>query len=206
MAWARGAHRIWIVNVGDLKPLELPISYFFDLAYDAPRWGVDSTQDWLSAWVTREFGSNYTTNITSVMTRYGMFAARRKFELIEPETYSVLNYNEADAILEQWGILADDAQAVYDALSADYQPAFFEMILHPILGGQIVHKIYIAAARNQLWASQRRNAANDLIDQSIALLDADANLTVRWNQVLNGKWNHMMDRKQAFAALDEVSS
>lgn len=202
MAHARGADRIWILNVGDLKPLELPISHFLDIAYDAPRWGVNATQDWLTAWVTREFGaSSYAANITNIMTRYGMYAARRKYELIEPETYSVLNYNEADAILEQWEALAGDAQAVYNQLDAAYQAPFFEMILHPILGGQIVNKVYITAAKNQLWGGQMRNAANNLMMTGFALSDEDANLTVRWNNLLGGKWNHMLDREYCHDAM-----
>jgi hypothetical protein len=147
--------------------------------------------------VSREFGDNFTTAITSIITRYGMYAARRKFKLVEPQTYSVVNYHEADAVLEQWSILAENAQGVYDELEEEYKPAFFEMILHPILGAEIVHKIHITAAKNSLWSGQKRNAANDLVTQSLALLDEDADLTVRWDGVKNGKWKHMADRKRA---------
>jgi hypothetical protein len=195
MAYARMARRIWIVNVGDLKPLEIPISHFMDIAYDAERWGVDSTQSWTSAWITREFGSNHSERIGSIMTRYGMYAARRKFELVEPHVYSVLNYHEADAVLEQWAILLEDAQAVYDSLDSAYQPAFFEMLLHPIIGANILHQIQINGARNQLYAGQKRNSANDIIAKSVDLLGQDANLTFRWNALLNGKWMHMLDRE-----------
>ncbi len=123
-----------------------------------------------------------------------MYAARRKYELIEAGSYSVINYNEADAVLEQWARLAEHSQAVYDKLSSDDQPAFFQMILHPILAGQIVNQIYVGAAKNQLYAGQKRNAANDAIDAVLRLSGDDANLTVRWNQMLGGKWNHMMDQ------------
>nr|XP_036578602.1 immunoglobulin i-set domain-containing protein [Colletotrichum truncatum]KAF6785897.1 immunoglobulin i-set domain-containing protein [Colletotrichum truncatum] len=194
LAYARHARRIWIVNVGDLKPLEIPISHFFDLAYDTEKWGPDNTQEWLSSWVGREFGTEHAANITDVMTKYGMYAARRKYELVEPQTYSVINYNEADAVLEQWAILHEQAQAVYDALDEEYQPAFFEMILHPVLAGEILHKIQINGAKNQLYAGQKRNLANDIIDESRALLAADANLTIRWNNLLDGKWQHILDQ------------
>lgn len=147
--------------------------------------------------MSREFGGNFTTTITSIMTRYGMYAARRKFELVEPQTYSVINYHEADAVLEQWSILAGDAQGVYDKLEDEYKPAFFEMILHPILAAEIIHKIHVTAAKNSLWSVQKRNAANDLITQSLALLDEDADLTVRWDGVKGGKWKHMADRERA---------
>jgi hypothetical protein len=194
MAYSRGADRIWIVNVGDLKPLEIPINHFFDMAYDAKKWDVDSSAAWAQAWATREFGPDLAANISDVMMKYGMFAARRKYELLEPQTYSVLNYNEGEAILEQWASLRETAQGIYDKLSSDSQPAFFQMVLHPILGGEIVHKIYIGSAKNLFYAGQKRNAANDMINYVLSASNDDANLTVRWNNMLGGKWNHMMDR------------
>ncbi|KAK8112234.1 uncharacterized protein PG998_008691 [Apiospora kogelbergensis] len=194
LAYTHGADRIWIVNVGDLKPLELPISHFLDMAYDAERWGVDAVDDWLSAWAVREFGPEHAADITDIMTRYGMFAARRKFELVEPHVYSVVNYNEADAVLEQWSQLVADAQRVYDELDEGSKAAYFEMILHPILGGEIVHKVHIGAAKNSVYANQRRNSANDLMKAVISDLDSDGNLTERWDDLLDGKWAAMIDQ------------
>src|SRR3569833_1408984 len=205
MAYARGADRIWVVNVGDLKPLEVPINHFLDMAYDARRWGPDSTQDWAAAWAAREFRSGAAADIADIMMKFAMYANRRKFELVEPQVYSVINYNEADAILGQWAKLAGQAEAVYDKLDSADQPAFFQMVLHPILAGQIVHKIYIGAAKNQLYAGQKRNSANDMISSVLQSSNDDANLTIRWDQMLDGKWKHMMDRKSraAFSNLVE---
>ena len=194
MAWSRGADRIWVVNVGDLKPVEIPINHFFDMAYDADMWGVDKTDDWARAWAAREFGPSVAVEIADVMTKFGMYSNRRKFELVEPNVYSVLHYNEADAVLEQWARLAEQAQGVYGKLESNAQPAFFQLVLHPILGGQILHKIYVGAAKNALYAGQKRNSANDMIDTVLRYSNDDVNLTVRWNQMLDGKWNHMMDR------------
>lgn len=197
MAYSRKARRIWIVNVGDLKPLEIPISHFLDIAYDAERWGVDSTEDWVKAWVGRQFGDKYADEISSLLTRYGMYAARRKFELVEANTYSVLNYNEADAVVEQWLVLERDARAVSEALDEQYRAPFFEMVLHPIIGGRILYEIYTTGAKNSLYAWQKRNAANSMAEKSRELLYADANLTMRWDSLLDGKWQHILGRKSA---------
>ncbi|ORY57807.1 uncharacterized protein BCR38DRAFT_461082 [Pseudomassariella vexata] len=194
LAYAHGADRIWIVNVGDLKPLELPISHFLDMAYDVKQWTVDNIDDWLSAWATREFGSQFSADITEIMTRYGMYAGRRKFELIEPYVYSVVNYNEADAVLEQWARLMDDALAVYDRLADNQKASFFEMILHPIQGGHIVHKIHIGAEKNMVYANQHRNSANDMMMQVFSDFNEDGNLTAQWDSLLGGKWARMMDQ------------
>lgn len=195
MAYARQADRIWIVNVGDLKPLEIPISHFLDLGYDAERWGADSTGEWVRAWAAREFGTAQANDIASIMNRYAMYAARRKYELVGASTYSVINYNEADTVLDQWKTLEDDAQRVHRQLSKDRQSAFFQMVLHPATAGRIVHEIYISAAKNSLYAGQKRNAANTMVDKSRELLDADADLMMQWDEMLNGKWVHMLDRR-----------
>ncbi|KAI0126804.1 immunoglobulin I-set domain-containing protein [Xylariales sp. AK1849] len=194
LAYTHGADRIWIVNVGDLKPLELPISHFFDMAYDAEQWGVDNVDKWLSAWASREFGTDHAAELTDILTRYGMYAGRRKYELIEPYVYSVINYNEADAVLAQWSDLAADAQALYDGLDENQQPAFFEMILHPILAGEIVHKVHIGAEKNAVYANQHRSSANDVAMQVLADFNEDGNLTSRWDDLLDGKWERMLDQ------------
>ena len=197
LAYAHGADRIWIVNVGDLKPLEVPISHFLDMAYDVKQWGVSDVGKWTTAWATREFGPEQAAEITDIMTRYGMYAARRKFELVEPYVYSVINYNEGDAILQQWQALVDDAQDVYDKLGEAYQPAFFEMVLHPVLGGQLIHQVHIGAEKNMVYANQHRNSANDMIADVLARFQADGKLTARWDDLLGGKWSRMLERKSS---------
>ncbi|KAL2024908.1 hypothetical protein VTK56DRAFT_3607 [Thermocarpiscus australiensis] len=194
MAYARGADRIWVVNVGDMKALEIPINHFFDLAYDAERWGVDSTAEWARAYAAREFGPAFAAEIADVMVKYAMYAARRKYELVEPFVYSVINYNEADAILQQWAELVAQAQTIYDKLPAESQPSFFQTVLHPALAGEIVNKIQIGGARNMLYSGQRRNSANRVIQEVLAYSAADANLTRRWDALLDGKWKHFMDQ------------
>ncbi len=199
LAYARGADRIWIVNVGDLKPLELPISHFLDMAWDADRWaGADATAEWTAAWAAREFGPAAAADVADIVAKYAVYAGRRKFELVEPQTYSVINYGEAAAVLAQWACLADRAQAVHDELDAAARPAFFQMVLHPILAGHIVHKIYLGAATNQLYAGQKRNAANAAIRDVLRASEEDVNLTLTWDALLDGKWRHMMDRKLFF--------
>ena len=201
LAYARQADRIWIVNVGDLKPLEIPINHFMDLAYNTPQWGYDSVPTWMAAWATREFGAQYATSITSVLERYGMYAARRKYELLNPTTYSVLNYNEADAVLAQWAQLASDAQAIYNKLDSEWQASYYEMILQPVLGGQVVTQIYIGAAKNVHFLQQKRNSANTVAQSILTAFNQDHTLTQRYHDLLDGKWSHMLDRELFFRRL-----
>ncbi|KAF2493893.1 hypothetical protein BU16DRAFT_573306 [Lophium mytilinum] len=194
-AYMREAKTLWIVNVGDLKPLEIPINHFLDLAYDLERWGaVDTVSSWLEHWATREFGSSFAQVIAEVVNQYGFLAARRKYELIEPNTFSLINYQEADKILAEWEDLGQKAQAISDKLPLESKPAFFEMVLHPVFAGGNFNDIQISAARNQLYANQGRNSANSLVQRVLDKMKVDHEMTVLYNTLLDGKWNHMMDQ------------
>jgi hypothetical protein len=194
LAVDREADRLWIVNVGDIKPYEIPITHWFDIAYDIDAFDEKSTDKWLANWAERTFEPEHAQTIAEVMDRYSMLANMRKFELVEPRHYSVLNYEEADKLLAQWEDIASKAQAVYDSLPAAQQASFFEMILHPVLAGGNFIDIQVAGARNIIYSGQGRNSANRWFQRVIDGMKKDHNLTVQYHSLLGGKWNHMMDQ------------
>ncbi|CAG8644689.1 9445_t:CDS:2, partial [Acaulospora colombiana] len=102
LAYERQARKIWIVNVGDLKPLEIPITHFFDMAYNMQSFSSpDSTAKWLKVWAAGEFNSRIADATAAVITTYGKLIARRKYELLStsPFALSVGNYDEAETVL-----------------------------------------------------------------------------------------------------------
>ncbi|CAG8977356.1 hypothetical protein HYALB_00011371 [Hymenoscyphus albidus] len=188
LTYEYNARQIWIVNVGDLKPL-------VDMAYDMTQYTEPkSSQIWLSKWATREWGATVSEATASVVDRYGQYANRRKYELLDASIYSIVNYDEGDIILNQWKVLASDAQAIYDKLSIAAQPSFFEMVLHPVKAGYILHQLYIATAKNNLWAGQGRVTAETQGSIAVSAYAADSALASTYHNLLNGKWNHMMDQ------------
>ncbi|KAK4903098.1 hypothetical protein LTR27_000026 [Elasticomyces elasticus] len=194
LAYERDARQIWVVNVGDLKPLELPISHFFDLAYDINLWDKDSVPHWLEMWASREFGPAVAADTAVLMNNYSIAAGRRKFELVDPTTYSLINYNEADRVLAQWQTMQAAAQSIYDSLPTETQAAFFEMVYHPVSAAYTYYDIMISVARNNLYASQGRNSANAVAQHARDQFARDHELTVQYNSLLGGKWAHMMDQ------------
>ena len=194
LAKVRGADRIWVTNVGDLKANEIPINHFMDLAYNTNDWSYDSAEKWLELWATREFGASVAADVASIMNRYGKYVGWRKYEVLDPSTYSVLNYNEADAVLAQWLQLGKEAQAVYDKLDTATQVAFYELVLQPVLGGGVVNQIHINAAKNKVYSHQRRDAANRQASLVLDLFKQDHALTKRYHDILDGKWNHILDQ------------
>lgn len=87
---------MWILNVGDLKMLEVPAEYFLDLAYDAARWPRTSLEEYLSLRAGRDFGlsAHLAHEVASIMATSSVYASRRKAELVDAETFSLLNYDE----------------------------------------------------------------------------------------------------------------
>ena len=155
-----------------------------------------STDPWLNAWATREFGSGVAIGTAEAMATYGTLIIRRKYELLNrsPFMLSTVNYDEAEKVLKEWADLQDKAQALYDTLDSATQIAFFEMVLHPIMAGRIVQQVYINAARNSAYAAQKRMSTNKLADDVKAAYAQDTVIQKRYHSLLNGKWNHMMDQ------------
>ena len=96
LAYRYGADRIWIVNVGDLKPMEFPIEFFLSLAWNPERWPKEKITEFTNLWAAREFGAQYAPAISDLLSKYAKYNGRRKPELLEPGTFSLTNFQEAD--------------------------------------------------------------------------------------------------------------
>ena len=195
LAWKNDATRIWIVNVGDLKPMEVPIEFFLRMAWDPARWTADDCDDFLLRWAGREFGPVHAAEVAALVGGYTKLNGRRKPELVSPSTYSLLNYREADRALAEWRDLATRAQALHAALPPASRDAFYQLAVHPILACANLNELYVAAARNALHAAQSRASTNSWAARVSTLFQYDATLTNYWNtDFASGKWIHLMDQ------------
>lgn len=189
-----GATRIWIVNVGDLKPMELPISFFLDYAWNPDDWPLERLPEYARLWAAQQFGPEYAAEIAELLTKYTKYNARRKPELLAPDTYSHVNFGEADRIVDEYNQLAAKAEHFSTLLPAEYADAFYQLVLYPISACANLNELYVTAGKNQLYAKQGRAAANRLADRVRELFAKDAELSRYYNETMaGGKWNHMMD-------------
>ncbi|KAF9262013.1 hypothetical protein L218DRAFT_904506 [Marasmius fiardii PR-910] len=196
LAVDRNATRIWILNVGDLKPYERETEFFLTLGWNSSRWNPDNVHSFITSWAQREFdvdgaGAESIAEIVGNLTR---FNARRKPELLNSTTFSLVNYREAENVIDAWDKLVDASTAMYNKLSSDTQPSFFQLVHHPVLASSNLGKMYIFAGMNNLRASQARLSANALGDQVEELFDKDFDLESQYHSILDGKWDHMMDQ------------
>ncbi len=195
LAYEYGADRIWILNVGDLKPMEVPIEFFLDFARDPKRWNKDQLSEFTKLWAEREFGPEHAEEIADLVSKYAKYNARRKPEQLTPETFSLVDYHEAERVQEEWQKITLEAEALKEKLPADQRDAFFELVLYPVKAAAIVNELYITAGKNHLYAKQGRASTNQMSDRVRELFKQDAELSYDYNHKLaGGKWNHMMDQ------------
>jgi hypothetical protein len=195
LAYRYGANRLWIVNVGDLKPMELDIDFFLALAWSPDAWPRERIGEFTRLWAAREFGPDHADEIASIEMAYLKFIGRRKPEVTDPGTYNLVDYREADRVTAEYRDLVERAEAVGKQLPMETRDAYFELVLFPVEASAQVVELYIAAGRNQLYAKQGRPLANMMAERVRALFQADKDLTASYNTVLSGgKWDHMMDQ------------
>lgn len=195
LAYAYGARQIWIVNVGDIKPMEYPIQFFLDYAWNPDALPAERLPDYTRRWAEQQFGKEHAAEIADIVTAYTKFNARRKPELLSPETYSVVDYREAETVVADYNALAEKAQHIYDALSPECHDAFYQLVLYPVLACSNLNELYATVAKNRFYAKQGRAATNSFAQAAQELFSKDSTISYYYNKVMaGGKWNHMMDQ------------
>lgn len=202
MAYDYGIHDIWIVNVGDLKPMELPLSYFMDLAYDYEKWGangINRTNDYLLQWTKQQFGhavdEDAVKGIAGVLADYTKMNGSRKPEVTYADTYSCANYNEAQRELHAALQLEKDAAKYGDLMPDTHKDAYYQLVYFPAVASANVKKMHIYAGLNQKYSALKQpsvlaNSYAELVQETI---EADKQLEDYYNNTMSGgKWKGMM--------------
>ena len=193
LAYQYGVDKIWIVNVGDIKPMEFPTEFFFDMAWNPEKWNAGNLDQYYVQWAKENFDDQHSAEIAEIIKLYTKYNSRRKPELLNDKTYSITSYNEAETVLADYQKLVDRANAINEKIKPEYKDAFYQLVLFPVLASANLNKLYVAAAKNKLYVSQGRASANAYAKQVKELFQKDSLLTNYYHTKLaNGKWNHMM--------------
>jgi hypothetical protein len=195
LAHEYGADRIWIVNVGDIKPMEFPIQFFLDYAWNPKKWNAGNLPFYYEQWAGKQFGQKYAKDIADIVAKYSKYNSRIKPELLSPNTYSLANYNEAERVVADYNNLLTRAESINKLLPAEYKDAYYQLVLHPVQASANLNELYVTVAKNRLYAKQNDPRANALADKAKQLYIKDSLITNYYNDTLaNGKWRHMMDQ------------
>jgi hypothetical protein len=195
LAWHYGATNLWIVNVGDIKPQEVPLEFFLALGWNPDAWNQDNLAEYLCRWAEREFGPKPAAAIADIVAKYAKYNGRRKPELLEPGTFSLENYGEADRVLAEWQDITQRAEKIYAKLPKESRDAFYQLVLYPTKASAVVNELYITVAKNRALAKQNDPQANEFAKRARELFAEDQALSDYYNNTLaGGKWKHMMDQ------------
>ena len=205
-AYDYGARRVWIVNVGDIKPGEIGMELFLQMGWDIDRWGHEGASGFLQEWAAREFGSEYAAEIAEIMNDYYVLNYPRKPEHMGfYDKYSVMAKNqdpefslffygdEVQKRIDAFDELERRAAAVADQLPASKKDAYFQLVQYPVLGAVLTNRKHLSAYKSRRYARQDRASA---AEYARAARDAYQQLeqeTARYNNdIAGGKWKCMM--------------
>lgn len=195
LAYQHGVDEIWIVNVGDIKPMEFPIEFFLDMAWNPEAFNAGNLKQYYVQWAKENFGSQNTDDIAEILQLYTKYNSRRKPELLDQKTYSITNYNEAENVIADYKRLVGKATLINKQLKPEYKDAFYQLVLFPVLASANLNELYVATAKNHLYSSQGRSSANTYAKYVKEFFEKDSLLTNFYHTKLaNGKWNHMMSQ------------
>ncbi|NDV81567.1 glycosyl hydrolase 115 family protein [Bacteroides sp. 51] len=194
LAYEHGVSRLWVVNVGDLKPMEYPISFFLDMAWNPSQFNAQNLMAHTREWAGQQFGEQHASEIACMINRYTKYNRRVIPELLSDKTYSLENYNEFETVLNEYRTLSLEAWRLYNQLPANYRDAYFQLVLYPIDACCNLYEMYYAVAKNKQWAAKKDIRANIYADKVKKHFERNAFLANEYNNVMaNGKWVHMMD-------------
>jgi hypothetical protein len=183
-AYQFGANKVWVFNVGDLKPAELEIQFSMDLAWDVRAWTPEKASGYAKAWAAETFGAEFAEQIAQIKASYYRLAAAAK-----PEHVDVVSFteNEINERLTDYHKLAADAEALSAKIPIRLKDAYFELILYPVKGAALMNDKIFYAQRTFSFADPENGK------RSKAAYDEIKALTKKYNEVIaGGKWNGIM--------------
>lgn len=195
LTWEHGVDRIWVLNVGDLKPMEYPISFFLDMAWDPTQFNTTNLYQHTIDWCAEQFGEKYAEESARIINLYTKYNHRITPELLDDKTFSLENYNEFERVRNDYRDLTLDALRLYNFIPNKYKDAFDELVLFPTNASSNFYDMYYAVAKNRQLVADNDPEANYWADVVEECFERDSLFTVHYNkQIAGGKWNHQMDQ------------
>lgn len=202
LAYDRNMRKIWVLNVGDIKPSEYLTEFFLDMAWDINLSGCKSGSgvvfSHLGNWLNQTFGKKTGKELLPLMKDFYLLSHIRKPEFMgNTRTYDKRHEQIADLPwsteeinerLEQFKKLSDRVEKLYATVPSNRKDAYFEMIQYPVQASNEMNK-------KMLYAQFARHTPSDsasLWKKSDAAYDSIVSLTRRFNSLLDGKWNHII--------------
>lgn len=191
LAYNYGIRKLWVVNVGDLKGQEYPLSYFMDLAWN-PEQSLEEMESYTKNWVGKQLGENYTEDVSKLLATYSKLNMSVSPELLDKDTFSLDNDHEFERVLAHYRDLSNQAGELYVLMPEKYRQVYEQLIYYPLVATANLYEMYYAQAIN--WKSNDAKIVYRAADKVEWCFKRDAELTLHYHSLNDGKWEHMMSQ------------
>ena len=215
-AYRHGADRYWLLNVGDIKPAELAIDTFFDLAWNTEEFDYDKVNSHQAKFLAGIFGTKYENDFQNILDEYYRLAWSRKPEYmgwerewdtkeytgLKDTEFSFTNYDEAQRRLADYEAICAKVNSIAAQLDEGNKAAFFELLEYPVNAAyRMNRKFLLAQLSHEMAAAGELAKANWAAAQAREAYDDVNALNDAYNSMLDGKWNGMMALAPGWCAL-----
>ena len=195
LTYSYGVDRLWVLNVGDLKPMEYPITLFLDIAWNPERFNAANLKEHTVDFCRQQFGEDQAAEAARILNLYSKYNGRVTAEMLDSRTYN-LETGEWKQVSDEYLKLEAEALRQYMTLPEEVRDAYFQLILFPVQAMANLYEMYYAQAMNHALYNAGDPAANDWADKVEACFARDKFLTNQYNNVMaDGKWKDMMIQK-----------
>lgn len=193
-AYAYGADRVWVINVGDIKPAEKEITFIMQLAWDVNRWSPERAHLFLKEWSAETFGEQYADKIYTLLMRFYQLAAVGTPDFLDRHWGGVFSPSENAERLTAYRQLGEEAEALYGRMPERLKDAFYQLVLYPVQGSRWVNEKSLLARQSFDLAAKGNPDALSCSKASLDALQKGIEMTIYYNKTLaHGKWNHIME-------------
>ena len=193
LAYDGGIQKLWILNVGDLKPMEYPIQLFMDMAWNPAKYQVDNLLDHTRDFCAESFGEAHADEAASILNLVCKYNGRITSEMLDARTYTC---EEFERVVNEYKALETRALRLFLELEPACQDAYRQLILFPVQAMGNIYEMYYAQAMNLQLAKNHDPEANAWADRCRQAFKRDSLLCNYYNKVMaNGKWDGMMIQK-----------
>jgi hypothetical protein len=198
-AYEHGVRTLWIANVGDIKPAEIGMDFFLQMAWNIEKWRLDNLPEFLVEWASREFGAEYSVEIAGVMSQYYRLNYQRRPEHLQwwlPNQRvrsSDITPEEIQQRLAAFDRLSKLVEGIQKEIPESKHDAFFELVYYPVMGAALANKrVFHTEEYNRLF-NENNSAARQHGARARAADAKLAAITRRYNEdIARGKWRHIM--------------
>jgi hypothetical protein len=191
-----GVDKLWVLNVGDIKPMEYPITLFMDMAWEPKRFTVDNLLHHPRRFCAQQFGDDQAEEAMRILNLYSKYNGRVTAEMLDRKTYN-LETGEWTKVSNEYLKLEAEALRQYLSLKPEYRDAYKQLILFPVQAMANLYEMYYSQAMNHKLFAENNPIANYWADNVERTFKRDAELEHDYNNVMSGgKWKNMMIQKK----------